>query len=65
MKIVDTDNFGNDLSPPETVFLDNIPTRELAERICAAIASRFMHVNDSRWLKVEEDNYKLFPGVEP
>jgi hypothetical protein len=65
MMIVDTDNFDRDY-PYEKVFLDGIPTRELANKICDAINNRFFSGHHSpRILKVVEDGYVLQPGFEP
>ena len=64
MKIVDTDNFGGDY-PNEKVFIDGIPTKELAEKIASAINGRFVGTYSSRYYKVVEDDYELQPGFEP
>ena len=64
MKIIDTDNFGGDY-PDERVFVDGIPTKELAKKICDAINNRFVGTHSARIFCVVDDDYVLQPGFEP
>ena len=63
-QIVDTDNFNGDY-PDEKVFIGNLPTQALAERIAEAINNRFVSDHSPRFYKVTDSSYKLQPGFEP
>lgn len=63
-QIVDTDNFGGDY-PNEKVFIGNLTTQALAERIAEAINNRFISNHSSRFYKVTDSSYKLRSGFQP
>lgn len=62
MRIVETDNYGDDY--PDEKFV-NLPimTKEHAESVATAINSGLY--NSSRYWKVVENDYRLQPGFEP
>lgn len=63
MRIIETDNFGNDY--PDEKFI-NLPSlsKESTERIASAINAEFPK-DHRRYYRVVENNYILQPGFEP
>lgn len=62
--IVDTDNFGRDY-PNERFVAIQIPSKEMAETMCAALVAKYSGGGCQRYYMVVEDTYKLQPGFEP
>jgi hypothetical protein len=63
MKIIDTDNFGDDY-PDEQVIADNIKDAHLGEIMLKALKGT-VGPESPRYYRLVEDDYILLPGFKP